>query len=75
LEQKSALFSAVEIMGQMEQTPHRENRVTLSDEKDALGQPRTRIYWYFREEDKDSIRRARALITQEFALSGLGKVT
>lgn len=75
LSNKAALFNAVEIMGQIEQTPHRENRVTLSTSKDSFGQPRSRIYWYFREEDKESIRRARQLITQEFALSGLGKVT
>jgi len=44
------------VIGIGEQRPNRDSRVTLGDDKDALGQPRARVDWRLTDEDADSLR-------------------
>jgi choline dehydrogenase-like flavoprotein len=55
-----------------EQTPEPHNRVTLSRERDALGQRRLEIHYRVSDTDRDRIRRSMELIGAEFERLGLG---
>jgi len=57
-----------------EQTPNPGSRVTLSEEVDALGMPRTRLDWQLTDLDKRSIRRFYELLGQSVGRLGLGRV-
>jgi len=57
-----------------EQTPNPESRVTLSDEKDALGLRRVNLNWQLSEIDKYGIRRAHELLALEAGRSGFGRL-
>lgn len=57
-----------------EQTPDPANRVTLTRERDALGQRRLQVAYRVSPEDRAGIRRSMELIGAEFARLGLGAV-
>ena len=57
-----------------EQQPNRESRVTLSDDRDALGMPRLRIDWRYTEADIETVRRAVALLAADLQSSGVGSL-
>jgi len=57
-----------------EQAPHLENRVVLGGSRDALGQPRAELHWRWRDADRRLQARARALLFDEFARSGIGRI-
>lgn len=59
---------------EVEQRPDRDNRVTLSEERDALGQPRADLHWAPTNADRDSVLRTTALIGQAIGTAGLGRV-
>lgn len=56
-----------------EQEPNRDSRVTLSDDCDALGQPRLHIDWRYTRKDVETVQRALALFAEEIARSGIGR--
>jgi choline dehydrogenase-like flavoprotein len=56
-----------------EQEPDADSRVTLLEHaRDALGMPRLRIDWRYTARDVDGVRRALALLAEDFARSGVG---
>lgn len=56
-----------------EQEPNPDSRVTLATHaRDALGMPRLRIDWRYTARDIDGVRRALALLADDFARSGVG---
>lgn len=57
-----------------EQAPNPHSRVTLCDDRDALGQPRVRLDWRLRAQDMRSIIRAQELIDAELRRVGLGRL-
>ncbi|HET9153537.1 MAG TPA: GMC family oxidoreductase [Solirubrobacterales bacterium] len=57
-----------------EHLPHRESRVELTDELDALGMPRLRTHLHFSEEDVAAVRRAHELLDRSLREQGLGRV-
>jgi choline dehydrogenase-like flavoprotein len=57
-----------------EQRPHRDSRVRLGGEPDALGQPRVVLDWRLAPEDRDSIVRTLRVIGEAVAAAGLGRV-
>jgi choline dehydrogenase-like flavoprotein len=57
----------------VEQTPHPENRVTLSTRRDALGVPLPALHWRWRADDHARLERLRALFGRE--LEAVGTVT
>jgi choline dehydrogenase-like flavoprotein len=56
-----------------EQQPNAASRVTLGDERDALGMPRIRIDWRYTAGDVDTVCRAIALLARDINASGLGR--
>lgn len=58
----------------IEQVPDPQSRVTLSTERDALGQNRVVLHWGLTATYKDAIRRATELLAEEFGGAGLGRV-
>jgi choline dehydrogenase-like flavoprotein len=57
-----------------EQAPNPESRVTLSEERDALGLRRVRLDWRLSETDKLSLNRILHALAEEFGAQGLGRV-
>lgn len=74
MKDKAQLFNQFELFSLLEQAPDPSNRITLGDHLDSYGQPQVKIFWRFTERDQESVRRAREVMTQEFANSGLGTV-
>jgi choline dehydrogenase-like flavoprotein len=66
-------YSVFAVILHTEQAPHRENRVTLDDGRDALGARRVRLHWEWRAADIDSVSRAEQLFAGEIARAGLGR--
>lgn len=64
--------TSVRIRNFMEQTPDRENRVTLSDQKDALGLPKARVQWQIDQNSQRSLRQFHAILKEELQRLGLG---
>jgi choline dehydrogenase-like flavoprotein len=58
----------------VEQFPNPASRVTLSDQRDALGQNRIAIDWRTGAAEKRTVRRALELVADEFGRLGLGRV-
>ena len=58
----------------LEQAPNPSSRVTLSDEKDALGMPRVGLHWQPGAVEKRSIRTLYEVLGKEVGASGLGRV-
>ena len=57
-----------------EQQPERASRVTLMDETDALGLPRSHLNWSPTEFDKESVIRTATLIGQACGRADLGRI-
>lgn len=55
-----------------EQRPHAASRITLTDDRDALGLPRIRVDWRYCPDDVDSIARTLELLRADFQRSGIG---
>jgi choline dehydrogenase-like flavoprotein len=58
----------------LEQAPHRENRVVLSDRCDPLGVPRVVVHWRWHAADEANRQRMLAAIVREFSVSGAGQM-
>lgn len=57
-----------------EQLPDRNNRISLSSERDRLGLPRIEIHWRLAEADKDSLWRSCELLARGLGASGVGRL-
>jgi choline dehydrogenase-like flavoprotein len=55
-----------------EQQPNRSSRVSLTQERDALGVPRISVDWRYTRGDVDTVERALALLAEDFKRSGVG---
>ena len=62
-----------DVVHQAEQAPHGDNRVTLSDVRDRLGQRRIRIDWRWHDEDAAAVRRSQEAFAAALARSGWGR--
>lgn len=67
-------FSSLEVHQVCEQSPDIQNRITLSDTRDATGMPTTRIAFRWNNLDIYSVVRTQDLIKEEFARAGIGEV-
>lgn len=72
---EGARFDAFHLLLHLEQLPHPENRVALGTSRDALGVPRVRVAWRWREEEEARLERVRALVAGALRESGLGEVS
>jgi choline dehydrogenase-like flavoprotein len=51
-----------------------DNRVELSDSRDALGRPQVRLYWRMREGDLRSVARSHVILDEALHAAGLGRL-
>ncbi|OUR99171.1 choline dehydrogenase [Gammaproteobacteria bacterium 42_54_T18] len=65
---------AYQIAMMVEQSPHRDNRVTLGDDVDRYGIQKVKIIWEVKEDDKDRLWKALEIVAQEVGAKGLGRV-
>ncbi|HLS47065.1 MAG TPA: GMC oxidoreductase [Gemmatimonadales bacterium] len=65
-------FGKLDVILHAEQAPHPDNRVTLSERRDALGSPMAHLHWEWRALDVDSVRRFQLLLQREITESGFG---
>ena len=64
----------VQVWLDLEQAPHRENRILLSAEVDALGVPRAALDWRWRREDEDRRQAVRSALAAAIARAGAGRL-
>ncbi|MFW6324033.1 MAG: GMC oxidoreductase [Desulfovibrionales bacterium] len=57
-----------------EQVPNPDSRISLSNDRDILGQRRIRICWRLTQQDIRSIHRSQEILDQELTRAGLGKL-
>lgn len=58
----------------LEQAPNPDSRVTLIDEKDALGIPKVKLNWILGEQEKYSARKIYEIFGQQIGKAGIGRV-
>lgn len=63
-----------EIIMMMEQTPNKDNRITLSDKKDKLGTPKINIDYKVLESDKMKVWKSLGLFADEVGRLDIGRV-
>ena len=66
-------IEALDVLLNVEQLPHPNNRITLSDRRDALGVPLPSLHWEWRADDHARLERVRALVARN--LASVGAVT
>jgi choline dehydrogenase-like flavoprotein len=65
---------SVRLQCHLEQQPDPESRVTLSQEKDPLGMPQTRVHWKVNEAERTTMRIATQTMGEELSRLGLAQV-
>ena len=58
----------------LEAAPNPDSRVTLTTERDRLGQNRVRLHWRLSASDKRTLRRSQEIIGTELGRAGLGRL-
>lgn len=71
---KEKRYSKIEVMSQTEQTPHPDNRVTLSTKPDKLGCPQVKLTNRWNEIDIQSVNASAKILAAEFSRAGLGNL-
>lgn len=64
--------SRIHLWAHIEQAPDPDSRITLSDERDALGQRRARVHWRLGEQDRRTFEVFAETVGAEFRRLGLG---
>ena len=67
------VFDGFTVLLNLEQSPHPENRVTLSAQRDSLGVPLPALHWEWRADDHRRLARLRAMVCM--GLNAVGAVT
>lgn len=67
-------FGGFQVPLMMEQTPNRESRIALGDEKDAFGVRRVNVDWRLNQSDKDQMWRGLEMFANEIGGLALGRV-
>lgn len=67
-------YVCFEVLHQAEQGPHPDNRVTLSDRLDPLGQRRLAVSWRWHDSDVDAVRRSQDVYAQALRRLGWGEL-
>lgn len=57
----------------MEQIPNPESRVTLSDQRDALGEPKLKLDWKITQQDRQNILTAANILGQSLGANNIGR--
>jgi choline dehydrogenase-like flavoprotein len=70
----TASFTALELIVRSEQTPNPDSRVTLIEERDALGMPRGSLNWQLTDQDNKPVKAVVDLLGAELARLGYGRI-
>lgn len=62
-----------DVIHQAEQAPHADNRITLTDARDPLGQRRIRVDWRWHDDDVAAVRRSQDAYVDALARAGWGR--
>lgn len=62
-----------DVIHQAEQAPHADNRITLTDVRDPLGQRRVRVDWRWHEDDVAAVLRSQDAYAAALARAGWGR--
>ena len=65
---------ALQVLMNLEQRPHPDNRVALSSARDPFGVPRAELHWRWRGEEQAELNRLRAFVADRLHATGLGSV-
>lgn len=57
-----------------EQAPDPDNRITLSDEADAVGMPKPKVHFRWSELDRHSVRRSQEIVSRTLEEAGVGRL-
>lgn len=67
-------FTSYHVFIDLEQAPHYDNRVTLSDRRDPYGTPQAALHWRWRDQDETSRTRVRETVVRALERAGAGRV-
>ncbi len=67
-------ISSLELVAHAEQTPNPDSRITLTNERDALGMPKLRVDWRLTRDDKRSMLESTLRVGEELARLKLGRI-
>lgn len=70
-----ARHDAVALLLNLEQPPHRGNRIVLASRRDRLGVPEAELRWRWLEQDQRALERVRRAVAEEVERAGLGRVS
>lgn len=62
------------ILIDLEQAPHRDNRVVLSERRDVFGRPVAALHWRWREKDQANREHIRSIVAREIERAGAGRI-
>jgi choline dehydrogenase-like flavoprotein len=66
-------FTHFEVLHLAEQAPHPDNRIVLTQERNALGQRKSHLEWQWHAEDVAATMRAQEVFAEELQKAGLGE--
>lgn len=69
-----SIYQSYGLFTRVEQLPHPESRVVLSNEKDELGIPRADLFWALSPIDKKTVYTINKLLGQQIGAAGIGRV-
>lgn len=67
-------YQSFGMYSRIEQSPNPLSRITLNNEEDSLGVPKTSLNWALSPIDKKSLRELNKLVGQQVGLAGIGRV-
>jgi choline dehydrogenase-like flavoprotein len=70
----SSKFRTLELWAAFEQTPHRDNKLTLIDARDWIGRRRVRFDHLWTDADRKNIRRSIEIFTHQINSAGIGRL-
>jgi choline dehydrogenase-like flavoprotein len=73
-DERSYRFGRLNVLTIMEQTPNPDSRITLGEERDALGVRRPELHWQLSDLDRRSARRLNEILGQELRRTGEGRL-
>lgn len=71
---RQARIQKMTVWNFMEQAPNPENRVTLSDQRDALGLPRAKLTWKIYDQDKQTMVELHKALAERLRSAGDGEL-
>lgn len=72
-EYQAGRYAAFQLSALVEQAPDRDNRVSLTDQRDEFGLPKARLDWHWSGRDVDSLHRTCQILAEDLKVAGIGR--